>query len=80
MPLCPFAVFILSQNEYLVQTGYSPGEVTMAYDKDKFDRLQILLPKEYTPRLDKIRGVIKVSPYVATLIIKHIEEEEKKEK
>jgi hypothetical protein len=53
-------------------------EKKMGYDKEKFDRLQILLPKEYTPKLDKLRGRIKNSPYVAELIIKHIEEEEKK--
>lgn len=50
----------------------------MAYDKEKYDRLQILLPKEYTQRLDKIVGRIKISPYVANLIIRHIEEEEAK--
>jgi hypothetical protein len=48
------------------------------YDKDKFELLQVLLPKEYVPKLHKVRGRMKMSPYVAELIITHIEEEEKK--
>jgi hypothetical protein len=47
------------------------------YDKEKFELLQVLLPKEYAPKLTKVRGRMKMSPYVAELIIQHIEKEEK---
>jgi hypothetical protein len=51
--------------------------ITM-FDKEKFDRLQILLPKEYTPKLKILAGRIKLSPFVSELIMKVIDEEEKK--
>jgi hypothetical protein len=51
----------------------------MAYDKEKYVRIQVLLPIEYEPKLDIIRGRFKRSPYISDLVIKQIEEEEKKD-
>jgi metal-responsive CopG/Arc/MetJ family transcriptional regulator len=50
----------------------------MTYDKEKFERIQVLLPKEYAPKLDVVRGRFKRSPFISDLVVKHIQEEEKK--
>ena len=56
--------------------------VGMPYDKEKFDNVHILLPKEYKPKLAALakKKRRKISPYIVDLIIQAIEEDEKNSK
>jgi hypothetical protein len=50
------------------------------YDKDKLEKIQVLAPKGTKARLKKIIGRLAVSPFVAEMVLKFIEEEENKMK
>jgi spore coat polysaccharide biosynthesis protein SpsF (cytidylyltransferase family) len=48
------------------------------YDKTKLEKLQVLLPIGTKERLKKILGRIDMSPFVAEMVLKYCDEEEKK--
>jgi hypothetical protein len=58
------------------------GGIILSIDKDKFDVIQVIVPKEITPKLaDRAKANRrKISPYILELIIKDIEEHEQNKK